>query len=568
MAGRGKKDDMARWMGRGFEYFEDQALTRARMRLGVLTMFVFMAFTSLGLRIADISIAVQANVEDPAVGFVDQARRRAEIVDRGGRLLARNVDIVSLGADPREVWDPVLAGQSLAPLISNLDQDTLIRRLGSGRHFVWLERRISPQQHYDVHNLGLPGIRFVEEQRRVYPHGRTLAHLVGFSDVDGAGISGLELGLNEDLQSTEGPIALSIDLRIQHALRDELGAAMEEFGAIAATGVVMNVNSGEVLGMVSLPDFDPHDPGNASGARRLNRATGAVYELGSVVKPLTIAQGLEDGVITPDTIFDVSEPLRIAGHRIRDYHPIHEPIPVWEVLGESSNIGTAQIADLIGRDRQQEFLRELGLFDRLPIEIPGAARPLVPSNWGPVETATISFGHGLSMTPMHLVAATGAMVNGGYLITPTFLAREDGAVIPRRRVISAETSDQMRAMLRYVVTDGTGSNADVPGYEVGGKTGTSEKPRDGGGYDRNRLLSSFVATFPASDPEIVVFAMLDEPHGNASTYNYATGGWTVAPAVGRIIERIAPFAGIMPTDMDERSELVAANSAAATLPPQ
>jgi len=567
MVSRKQHGARSQWTGKGFEYFEDQALARARIRLGVLTTFVFLGFTAIGIRLTDISIAVQANTNTETVSVVEQARHRAEIVDRHGRLLARNVEITSLGADPRQVWDPVLSAENLLPHLNNLDEDTIVRRLASSRHFVWLERRISPQQHFDVHSLGLPGMLFVEEQRRVYPHGHSLSHLVGFSNVDGEGIGGLELGLNEDLQSTDEPIALSVDLRIQHALRDELSAAMEEFSAQAASGIVMNVNTGEILALVSLPDFDPHEPGQASAETRFNRASSGAYELGSVIKPLTIALGIEEGLISPDMMFDVSEPIQVADATIRDYHPMLEPIPLWDVLGESSNIGTVQIAEMVGTERQREFFEELGLLGRLAVEMPGTARPLVPENWGPVETATISFGHGLSISPLHLVRATAAMVNGGYLVEPTFRLREIGETVPRRRVISATTSDTMRAMMRYVVTDGTGGNADVPGYEVAGKTGTGEKPREGrGGYDRDRLLSSFVATFPASDPEIVVFALLDEPQGTAATHNYATGGWTVAPAVARIIERIAPFAGIMPQDMEQRSEQAAAD--AITLPPQ
>jgi len=557
-----------RWAGRGAEYFEDQALGRARMRLGLLTMGIALAFGVVGLRLADISIAAQATLEHPAQTVVERARHRAELVDRRGTLLARNVDIVSLGADPREVWDPVVAAHAMLPYLPGADEDTLVRRLSSDRHFVWLERRISPQQHYDIHNLGLGGIRFVDEQRRVYPYRNIFAHLVGYSDVDGEGLAGLELGLNDRLQAADEPVALSIDLRVQHALRDELSAAMAEFNAQAAAGVIMDVNTGEVLALVSLPDFDPHDPTASNADARLNRITGGVYELGSVVKPITIAEALELDLVTPETMFDVSRPLVLAGHPIHDFHRIDHAIPVREVLGESSNIGTAQVAALIGPERQQAFLRDLGLFDRQDIEMPGAASPLVPTNWGPVETATISFGHGLSITPLHLATAISALVNGGYLIEPTFLRRDSHARIERRRVISEETSRTMRELLRYVVTDGTGGNADVPGYEVAGKTGTSEKPSPGGGYDQHRLLSSFVGTFPSSNPRYVVFAMLDEPQGTSATYGYATGGWTVAPAVGRTIERVAPLLGVMPVDMQARSERAASEAQLATLSPQ
>ncbi len=558
----------SRWAGRGEELFEDRALSRARMRLGLLTMCIFAAFTSVGLRLADISIAARANLEQPEVTVVERARHRAELVDRRGNLLARNVEIVSLGADPRNVWDPVDTAHQILSYLPQTDEDTLVRRLSSARHFVWLERRITPQQHYDIHSLGLGGMRFVEEQRRVYPHRNMLAHLVGYANVDGEGLSGLELGFNETLQREEGPVALSIDIRVQHALRDELAAAMAEFRALAAAGVVMNVNTGEVLALVSLPDFDPHDPAAGGSDARLNQITGGVYELGSVVKPLTIAQALELDLIAPEMMFDVSQPLRVAGHPIRDLHRIREPIPMRDVLGQSSNIGTAQIAALIGRDQQRDFLQEIGFLDRQAIDMPGAARPLVPQNWGPLETATISFGHGLSVTPLHLTAGIAALVNGGYLVEPTFAPHEEGARVPRRRVISEATSARMRALMRYTVTDGTGGNADVPGYEVAGKTGTSEKPAPGGGYDRDRLLSSFVGVFPASDPEIIVFAMLDEPQGTDETFNYATGGWTVAPAVGRVIERIAPLVGVMPVDMEARSATAAENQQFATLSPQ
>lgn len=557
-----------RWAGHGAEYFENQALGRARMRLGMLTMCVFAAFTAVGLRLADISMAVQANAE-PTSAVVERARHRAELVDRRGDLLARNAEIVSLGADPRDVWDPVETAHRILPYLPGADEDTMVRRLSSGRHFVWLERRVTPQQHYDIHNLGLGGIQFVEEQRRVYPRGHSLSHLVGYADVDGEGLSGLELGLNDVLQSQDAPVMASIDLRVQHALRDELSSAMAEFGALAAAGVVMNVNTGEVLALVSLPDFDPHDPAGSPGEARLNRITGGVYELGSVVKPLTIAQGLELDLISPNTMFDVSRPLNVAGHNIRDFHRIDEPIPVREILGESSNIGTAQIAAMIGRDRQRDFLREIGFLDQQATEMPGAAHPLVPQNWGPLETATISFGHGLSVTPLHLASAISTLVNGGYRIEPTFVRCNDGDAVRRHRVISEETSHQMRALLRYVVAEGTGGNADVPGYEVAGKTGTSEKPNPRGGYDRDRLLSSFVGTFPASDPELVVFAMLDEPHATEATFGYATGGWTVAPTVGRVIARIAPLVGVMPVDMEARSAIAGAEAELlATLSPQ
>ncbi len=557
------------WTTRGAGYFELRASQRARSRLGVLCTFVFIAFSALGVRITDLTIAVQADDAGRTVVADTATRHRAELVDRNGRLLAQNVDNIVLAANPRDVWDPVVVAQRIREVLPELDEASLVRRLSDRtREVVYLAWRVSPHERFEIHSRGLPGVIFREEQRRLYPQSNTLSHLVGYARDDGEGHAGIELGLNEEILAARDPIALSVDLRVQHALRDELSAAMEEFSAQAAAGVVLNVNTGEVLGMVSLPDFDPHSPGDPGLTTHLNRATGATYDLGSVVKPLTIAQALDLNLVSPETVFDVSGPYEVASHEIRDFHRIWEPIDVREILAESSNIGTAQIAELIGRERQRALFDRLGLLERLPVEIAGAARPLVPSNWGSLETATISFGHGLTLTPLHLAAATAATINGGYWVEPTFVMRAPGDPIPRRRVFSQATSDTMRDLLRYVVTDGTGGNADALGYEVAGKTGTAEKPRPGGGYDRNRLVSSFIAMFPASEPEVIVFALLDEPRGNASTGGYATGGATVAPAVGRIIERIAPFVGVMPTEPDMGLQLLAARAIDVTLSPQ
>ncbi len=568
-ASRRVRDD---WTSRGAAYFENRAAGKARTRLGVLCTFVFIGFSALGIRITDLTMAVQADDTGQITVATTAARHRAELVDRNGRLLAQNVENIVLAANPRDVWDPVVVAQQIRTVMPELEEGPLVRRLSDrSREVVYLAWRLSPQQRFAIHSLGLPGVVFRDEQRRLYPQGNSLAHLVGYARDDGEGRAGVELGLNEEIQNAREPVALSVDLRVQHALRDELSAAMEEFGARAAAGVVLNVNTGEVLGLVSLPDFDPHAPGDPTGGNYLNRVTGATFDLGSVIKPITIAQALDLDLVTPETIFNVRGPYEVAGHEIRDFHRIYEPIDVREVLAESSNIGTAQIAALIGRDRQRALFERLGLLDRQAIEVAGAARPIVPSNWGPLETATISFGHGLTLTPLHLATATAATVNGGYWVEPTFLRRGAGESIPRRRVFSTETSDTMRDLLRYVVTDGTGGNADAEGYEVAGKTGTAEKPGLQGGYDRNRLISSFVAVFPASDPEVIVFALLDEPHGNRSTGGYATGGATVAPAVGRIVERIAPFVGVMPLEPDQEAvaggQLIT-NAHNATLSPQ
>ncbi|MFQ5939754.1 MAG: peptidoglycan D,D-transpeptidase FtsI family protein, partial [Alphaproteobacteria bacterium] len=385
--------------------------------------------------------------------------------------------------------------------------------------------------------------------RRVYPQGRLVAHVVGFTDIDGHGLAGMERTFEAELrQAAVGPLALAIDMRFQQVLREELARSMAEFQAVGAAGVVLDARSGEVLAMVSLPDFDPHRPPNEPEAR-FNRASLGVYEMGSVFKVFTTAIALDSGVVRLTDGYDATRPIRVQRYLIRDFHPKKRWLTVPEIFVYSSNIGAAKMALDVGTDRQRAFLGKLGLLQPSALELLEVASPIVPFPWREINTMTIGFGHGLAVSPVQLAAAFAAIVNGGIMRPPTLLARENRPPPAGRRVISPKTSAWMRQLLRLVVTHGTGRKAAAAGYLVGGKTGTGEKAGPGG-YRRRALLSSFAAAFPIHAPRYVVLAMLDEPKGTPETFGYATGGWTAAPTAGRIIARLGPLAGIRPLDDD------------------
>jgi cell division protein FtsI (penicillin-binding protein 3) len=357
----------------------------------------------------------------------------------------------------------------------------------------------------------------------------------------------VELSFDDLLRGGHDPLQLSIDIRIQHILHEELSRVATGFHAIGAAGVVLDVRTGEVLAMASLPDFDPNAPGAASADERFNRATLGIYEMGSVFKIFTMAMGLESGTIDLSSGYDTSKPIHIGGFTIRDYHAKSRWLSVPEIFMYSSNIGSAKIAADVGTETQEAFLSRLGMLQPASIELPEVGEPLYPSPWRPINTMTIAYGHGIAVSPLHLASAASAMINGGILRPATLLKRTPETVATGERVISDETSDEMRKLMRLVVEKGTGSFADVPGYLVGGKTGTADKAR-GGGYNEHSRIASFVGAFPINDPRYLVLVMADEPKPNASTHGYATGGWVAAPAVGRVIQRMALLLGMKPAD--------------------
>jgi cell division protein FtsI (penicillin-binding protein 3) len=467
-------------------------------------------------------------------------------VDRRGEILATDLRGASLFADAREIWDPADAARQLARVIPGLDADTVARRLSTGKAFVWIKRNISPAQQVAVRQLGLPSLHFREEPRRVYPNGRTASHVLGYVNVDNHGLAGLERGIEDTIierRNKGGVVELSLDLRVQHALEDELAAAMARFQAKAAAGIVMDVNNGEILGLSSMPDFDPNEPGSGQKDALFNRATLGVFEMGSTLKLFTMAAALDTGKASIASTYDVREPIAEGPFTIRDTHPQDRVLTMSEVLMHSSNIGTVMIARQAGADVQQAYLRRFGLLNAVPFELRESGAPLLPKNWGQIELATTSYGYGISVSPLHVAAATAALVNGGIHHKPTLLKRDSREVVPHTRVLLPETSARMREMMRMVVASGTGRQADVPGYPVAGKTGTAEK-QVGDGYDETRVRSSFVAVFPAKAPQYLVLVLLDEPKPSPETKGYATAGWTAAPTAGKVITRIAPMLNV------------------------
>ncbi|MGH6948461.1 MAG: peptidoglycan D,D-transpeptidase FtsI family protein, partial [Kiloniellales bacterium] len=427
-------------------------------------------------------------------------------------------------------------------------------KLTGDHSFAWVKRNLTPREQYAVNRLGIPGLYFQREEQRYYPFGGLTAHAIGFTGIDNEGLAGLELALDPLLVGGHEPLALSLDLRIQHILADELSAAMAEFEAIGAAGVVLDIETGEVLALASLPTFDPHNPGAASADARFNRATLGIYELGSVFKIFTTAMALDEGVVTFDDGFDVSKPIKVSRFTINDYKPKKPYMTIPEIFMYSSNIGTVKMAMEAGTEAERSFLERLGLLRPATFELPEIGNPLVPSPWREINTMTIAYGHGLAVSPLMLAHAAAAVIGGGVLKPVTLIKRGPHETVVGERVMSERTSDQMRQLLRLTVEAGTGRNAEVPGYLVGGKTGTADKQR-GHGYAGNARISSFLGAFPMDAPRYLIFAMLDEPHGNAKTYGYATGGWVAAPLVGRVIARLAPLVGVAPVaPADERGE--------------
>jgi len=527
-----------------------RALHVGRARLVLMGALFALAYVVVGVRLVDVSLfndGFEPRIAQAADPRSTPFGRRA-IVDRNGVLLATNLPTASLHADPTKVPDPRATAAALARVLPGLDRATIAARLASGRRFVWIKRILTPRQQLAVNRLGLPGLAFQQEQRRVYPLGRLTGHVVGFVDIDNSGIAGIEKTFDAALRSatpvSDGPIRLSIDSRVQYLVRDELAAAMREFRAIGAAGLVLDANDGEVLAMVSLPDFDPN-ASDADPAARFNRATLGTYEMGSTFKVFTTAMALDAGVVTLRDGYDASKPLHVARFIIRDYSPEKRWLSVPEILIYSSNIGAAKMALDVGAVRQRDYLARFGLLRRAAIELPEVAQPLLPSPWREINTMTIGFGHGIAVSPLQLTAGVAAVVNGGIFNPPTLIARESDLDAGGARVISARTSARMRRLMERVVAEGTGRKAAVAGYLIGGKTGTADKPGRGG-YQRRAIISSFVAAFPIAAPRYVVFAMLDEPKGTKKTYNFATGGWTAAPLVGRIIARLGPMMGLPP----------------------
>ena len=475
-------------------------------------------------------------------------RTRASIVDRNGETLALSLPTAGLYANPQEMMDVGEAAKKLKSVLPQLDLEVIRARLGSAKQFVYLARNITPKEQLAVNNLGIPGVYFQQTERRRYPQGRIAAHVVGAVDVDAKGVAGVERFFDQRLREDPEPLRLSIDIRVQAAVRDELSKSMAEFRAIGACGIVMDVRTGEVIAMVSLPDFDANKQGAATNDERFNRAVTGMYEPGSTFKLQTAALSLDSGVGHLWNSYDAAHDIKIGRFTIQDFQGKHRALTFPEVLAYSSNLGAAHMAQQVGGERQRAWLQAMGMFSRVGVELPEQGQPIVQKaeNWKEIATMTVGFGHGIAVSPLHVVRGTAAIANGGIVLRPTLLAPEAGMEARSgTRVMQQSTSDVMRKLMRLVVTDGYGKPADVPGYFVGGKTGTAEKTT-AHGYKKHANISAFMSVFPMNAPRYAVYFMLDEPKGNASTGGYSTAGAVSAPGAGRVIARVAPMLGLMP----------------------
>lgn len=546
----------------GFTSSPPATVLPGRRRIRLVMVGFALCLAVVAGRLAQLSLMPAFLGETATVKTADFRLPRPDVVDRNGVLLASDIQVPSLFADPRKIVDLDETIELLTAALPELDARELRRKLTQERAFAWLKRQVSPAQRAAIHSLGIPGIGFRNEKLRVYPKRRLASHVLGFVDIDSRGLAGIEKYLDDQgvlytasladpNRRASLPAVLSIDSRVQHALANEIAAAIEQFKAIAGAGVVLDAETGEVLALVSLPDFNPNNPVEAQDLTRMNRVTGSVFELGSVVKAVTFAMAFEAGVTNLQGSYDARGALVIGRARISDYRGKNRVLTVPEIFKYSSNIGTARMALDVGLEGHQAFLKRVGLFDRLTTEIPEAAAPLLPKRWSRISSVTAAFGHGFAVQPLQGAAVVAALLNGGRLIPPTFLKRDrDSAAGLAVRIVKPETSEKMRYLFRLNAVEGTAQKAEVPGYRVGGKTGTAEKVVKGR-YSSEQRLTSFIGAFPMDAPRYVLLVMLDEPKPIPGTYGFATSGWNAVPTAAKIIARIAPILGVEPQLTEE-----------------
>ena len=526
---------------------------RTRNRV-VMTMAIF-----FGIYGVIAGRLVYLGLQEPGVATPTAVRglaSRPDIVDRNGEVLATDIKTASLYAEPKNIIDPDETLELLSTVLPGLEPEQTYNKLKSGAGFVWLKRQLSPRQQADIMGLGLPGIGFRTETKRFYPGGATAAHILGLVNVDNQGIAGLEKYIDSqglaDLRELGlasagnlAPFRTTLDIRVQHIVHDELANAMERYHAIAAGAVVLNAKTGEIVAMASLPDFNPNNPVGAHDKDKFNRMTAGTFEMGSTIKSFTTAMALDSGKVTMESRFDATRPITIGRQTIRDFHGKGRVLTVPEVFIYSSNIGSAREADVVGIDGHREFLKRMGLLDRVKIELPEVATPSEPKVWKKVHSITIAFGHGMTTTPLQTAVGAAALMNGGKLLVPTLVPRtEEEAMASAKQVISEKTSAEMRYLYRLNAEKGSGKRAEVPGYRVGGKTGTAEKVVNGR-YSSDKRFNAFLASFPMDDPQYIVLSIIDEPKPEKPGMG-ATSGLNAAPIVANIIRRSASLLGVKP----------------------
>jgi cell division protein FtsI (penicillin-binding protein 3) len=533
-------------------------LDRSGARIRTVALGMFAAYAAIGGKLVVLGLS-----HDPPQTLktaADQAvsGARPDLLDRNGEILATDVKTMSVFAEPNRIIDKDEAVELITAVLPDVDARELRERLGSKKGFVWVKRQITPKEQAEIFHLGLPGVGFVPEKKRVYPNGPIGAHVIGFVDKDNVGIAGMEKYLDQqsltdphvpgfivDPDSLK-PVRLALDLKVTHALHDELLGGMERFRAKASAGMVVDVSTGEVLALESLPDFDPNDPGDVRDPTKINRIAVGVYEMGSTFKALSIAMALESGKVNLGSHVDARDSLRYGRFTIHDFHATHRVLTVPEVFTHSSNIGTARMALMVGVEGHKAFLKKMGQLDRLRTELPESAEPLVPKRWGELNTMTIAFGQGLNVAPIQAVMAVSALVNGGKIMAPTFLPRtDDDAAKVSHRVVSEQTSESMRYLMRSNATHGSASFANIPGYYVGGKTGTADKIIHGH-YSENKVFTTFMAITPADKPKYLFMTIYDDPLPAPEDHGFHTAAYNAGRVAGALIRRVEPLEGVPP----------------------
>lgn len=536
---------------RNKRFFERDSLNSVKSRVALAAAAFFCIYTILAGRLFDLCVLNAQDVAAPEdYSLTDEFKhilkytatpiKRADILDRNGTIIATSLPTVNLYAHPKKIRGKAVAAQKLAKILTDIPYDEILKKLQRDSRFTYIKRNLTPSQQYQINALGIPGLEFEKGEKRIYPHKNLFSHIVGVTNIDNEGISGIEKQLDARLTQSDIPLNLTIDAGLQDTIREELLKAVDTFNAEGASAILMDVRNGEILAMISLPDFDPNSTNNIPERAQFNFTTTGVYEPGSVLKIFNAALGLESGKVKVTDKFDATQPLKLRYNVIKDYRGENRWLDLPEVLIYSSNIGSARIALKVGKDEQRRFLDNLGFFDKVSsIEVAEKAKPLIPSNeqWGESTIATVGYGYGISVTPLHLIAAFAPVVNGGIYHEPTLVKGAKNS--KSHRVLSHNTSQQMRKLLRGVVVQGSGKRANVAGYEVAGKTGTAQKLVNGRYIDK-KVMTSFLATFPVSDPKYALFLMMDEPKATKETWGFVTSGWNTVPTAGKIIAAIAP----------------------------
>lgn len=542
----------------------DRARGRANFRLVLLSLCFISGYGLIGARMGMLAGTTPTEPRTASNG-TEITASRADIVDRNGRVLATNMLTHALYVQTRDLVDPPRVAHQLAEIFPELKEEDLLRRFTDGRSFMWIRKVLSPEQMQKVHDIGDPGLLFGPREMRLYPNGTLAAHVLGGTSFGAEGVDSAEVigtaGIEKfedtrlrDPDQAAKPLQLSLDITVQSAVEEVLGTGMQMMNAKGAAAILMDVHTGEVVALAALPTFDPNNrpqppvSGDPADSPLFNRAVQGIYELGSTFKIFAVSQAMELGLVNPETMVDANAPLRWGKFTIKEFenHNYGPLLSVADVIAKSSNVGTAHIALMIGGVRQQAFLKSLGLFDPSPVELIEAkgAKPLRPPRWPDIVTITASYGHGVSGSPMNLAAAYATVANGGTLIKPTLL--HTSTVENGPRIISAKTSALAVGMMRRVVTEGTASLGDVPGYAVAGKTGTAEKTKRGGGYIHDKVVNTFACVFPANDPKYVLVVTMDEPVETSGPKPRRTAGWTVVPVAAEMIRRVAPLLGMRP----------------------